>query len=103
MKSRLLILILAMILCLSSCKNSKQTDIQSSENSTSEPVLIDLGICSAEDEDLDSNARNPWDMTLIEGNLYVAVGYTDRFFYSLLLGKGGYTNNNIFLEIYNML
>lgn len=74
MKSRLLILILAMILCLSSCKNSNQTDIQSSEDSTSEPVLIDLGICSAEDENLDLNARNPWDMTLIEGNLYVAVG-----------------------------
>lgn len=74
MKSRLLILILAMILCLSSCKNSNQTDIQSSENSTSDPVLIDLGICSAEDEDLVLNARNPWDMTLIDGNLYVAVG-----------------------------
>ncbi len=75
MKFRLLVLVLALVLCLSACGNNDQTDNnQSSGDSPQKPVLIDLGVASAEDKDLASNARNPWDMVLIDDNLYVATG-----------------------------
>lgn len=75
MKFRLLILVLAIVLCLSACKsNDKTNNNQSSEDSNLKPILTDLGVGSAENKDLASNARNPWDIAIIEDNLYVATG-----------------------------
>ena len=75
MKFRLLILALAIVLCLSSCKsNDKTNNNPSSVDSTPETVFTDLGIASVNNKDLSANARNPWDMVVIENNLYVATG-----------------------------
>ena len=39
--------------------------------------ITDLGICSDGDAALPMNARNPWDLTVVEGKVYVAGGDYD--------------------------
>ena len=76
MKFRYLILVLTILLCLSSCKNNTKVNSQlNPENAKNNEIsMVDLGVSSKENTDLNLNARNPWDMTLIEGSLYVATG-----------------------------
>ncbi len=73
MKFRLLILALAIVLCLSACKSDEP--IKEELSAEKHQIEVDdLGISSAKNSDLASNARNPWDMAIIEDNLYVATG-----------------------------
>lgn len=73
MKFRYWVLVIAFVLFLSSCKgNEPIKDNQSTKKS--EPKVVDLGISSEESTTLPSNARNPWDMILIDDCLYVATG-----------------------------
>ena len=41
-------------------------------------VITDLGICSAENTYISKNARNPWDITIIDNDVYVATGDYDK-------------------------
>ena len=34
-------------------------------------VITDLGICSAENTYISKNARNPWDITIIDNDVYL--------------------------------
>lgn len=78
MKSCFLIIIASAVF-LTACGKRPPADSSSTTNPTNDTVehgyvMTDLGICSAEDTALPLNARNPWDLTIVDGNVYVATG-----------------------------
>lgn len=75
MKIRLFIYFIIISLILSGCGNKGKTnDAASGNNLDSNVVIHDLGISSAGNETLRLNARNVWDITLIDNAIYTAVG-----------------------------
>ncbi|MBO5321417.1 MAG: hypothetical protein J6B22_02285 [Clostridia bacterium] len=78
MKIRLFIYLIIISLILSGCDNKGKTNnAVSSNNWGSNVVIHDLGISSAGNETLRLNARNVWDITLIDDAIYTAVGDFD--------------------------
>ena len=68
---KLLSLLAAIVLvfALSACGKSKTT--------SNTETITDLGVCSAENTSLNINARNPWDIAVIDNFVYTAVGDFD--------------------------
>lgn len=68
---KLLSLLVAIVLVftLSACGKSKTT--------SNTETITDLGICSAENTSLNINARNPWDIAVIDNFVYTVVGDFD--------------------------
>lgn len=77
---RALIILLSVMLFLSGCttaNNQKVGSDNSGDGSENAYKMVDLGICSAASTLLPLNARNPWDMTVVDGKLYVGTGDYD--------------------------
>ena len=79
MKICLFIYLIIISLLLSGCDNKGKTNNAASSNNLESNVVIhDLGISSAGNETLRLNARNVWDITLIDAAIYTAVGDFDN-------------------------
>lgn len=79
MKICLFIYLIIISLILSGCDNKGKTNNAASSNNLESNVVIhDLGISSAGNETLRLNARNVWDITLIDAAIYTAVGDFDN-------------------------
>ncbi len=80
MSKKLISLLLAvcMLFCLSACETTgTSSNPTPNDNSSPETSIIDLGICSHEITNITANARNPWDISIINDELYVANGDFD--------------------------
>lgn len=70
MKKIFIVFIIAVLtLSICACEKSKTT--------SNAETITDLGICSAENTGLNINARNPWDIAVIDNFVYTAVGDFD--------------------------
>ncbi len=72
MKLKLLSVVLAVALLLMGCGEKKS--LTSVDDLSGKTTVTDLGVSSAADTTLDQNARNSWDITVINGEVYTAVG-----------------------------
>lgn len=71
MKIKVLAAVFALCLMLAGCGKTEQTSVY---DLTGKAVVTDLGVSSQNDTTLASNARNPWDIAVIDGEVYTAVG-----------------------------
>ncbi len=71
MKIKVLAIVVAVLLLLVGCSQKSEDN---NAKKVAEAVITDLGISSAENEASIANARNPWDMAVIDGEVYTAVG-----------------------------
>ncbi|MDO4608887.1 MAG: hypothetical protein Q4B40_06830 [Clostridia bacterium] len=73
MKIKVLAAVFALCLMLAGC--GKSSKIKTSVDDLSGTATVtDLGVSSQNDTTLASNARNPWDIAVIDGEVYTAVG-----------------------------
>ncbi len=72
MKIKLFAVICAAAMLLAGCGDKKsQTSV---DDLSGTAVVTDLGVSSQNDTTLAANARNPWDIAVIGGEVYTAVG-----------------------------
>lgn len=71
MKTKILAVVFAACLLLSGCSDKPLSSV---EELSGKATVTDLGVSSANDTTLVSNARNPWDIAVINGELFTAVG-----------------------------
>ncbi len=73
MKLKFFAVIFAMVLLLAGCGKAEKIKT-SVDDLTGKATVTDLGVSSQNDTTLISNARNPWDIAVIGGEIYTAVG-----------------------------